>query len=252
MINTKIDRKNLYLMLDRLNLPKRIAPLLAPGGGYHARIEDGKYVPNHPAMATDAPWVYVKTSPGMRCDIYHRIFFNVLKMIPSRCRECWKVVVRPRTIIELFDLYEFQREMGVPCKCGMEKRKTTRGLYGGYFYCRGEAEGQARKKEVRTLVNKHLSRSTSVILKRYCTEYEIGPGALGPSNKLPEMTDDEKWMEEYVLDRFPSIGFGTPQPDDITAAVMQEWIHYASEKDSGDEYLELTNGSPLFKPYVKY
>ena len=104
MINTKRDRKNLFVNLARINLVKKLAPLLKPGGGYHARIEDGRFVPNFPAMATDAPWVYVKSSIDLRCDIYHRVFFNVLKMIPSRCRECYKVVVRPRNLIELFDL----------------------------------------------------------------------------------------------------------------------------------------------------
>ena len=123
MINTKRDRTNLYLNLDRINLVKKLKPLLKPGGRYHARMEDGRFVPNFPAMATDAPWVYVKSSLGMRCDIYHGVLFNILKIIPSRCRACFKVVVRPRNVVDLFDLYELMREMGVPCKCGIEKRK---------------------------------------------------------------------------------------------------------------------------------
>lgn len=239
------------MSLDKLNLIKRLKKVLAPGGGYHARVEDGKFVPNMPTMATDAPWVYVKVSPGMRCDIYHRILFNVLNMVPNRCRDCWKVVVRPRTVVELFDLYELQREIGVPCKCGIEKRETVHGLYGGYFYCRGEKEGQERYQEVRELVNAHLSTETPVILKRYCTEYEIGPGALGPSDVLPDMTDDEVWLEEYVTAHFPSIGFGTPQPDHITANVMMEWVLWAYQH--GDKtYSAFTDGGPLFPPYVTY
>ena len=255
MINTKRDRKNLYLNLDRLNLIKKLAPLLTPGGGYHCRIEDGKFVPNSMATATEAPWVYVKAADTARCDIFHRVFFNVCNLIPSYCRECWKVVVRPRTLRELFDLYELQREMGVPCKCGMEKRLTTTSLYGGYFYCRSKEEGLQRYKEVRELVDKNLSPETPVILKRYCTEYEIGKTAQGPSNQLPDMTEDEKWFEEYVLTMFPRVGFGTPQPDHITASVMQDWIHYAYRyhKATGDEtYKEFTDGSPLFPPYVTY
>ena len=251
MINTKKNRKDLYVSLDKINLVKRLKKVLSPGGGYHARMEDGKFVPNMPTMATDTPWVYVKVLPGMRCDIYHRILFNVLNMVPSRCRECWKVVVRPRTVVELFDLYEFQREMEVPCKCGIERRPTVHGLYGGYFYCVGEEEGQERYQEVRELVNAHLSTETPVILKRYCTEYEIGPGALGPSNELPDLTEDEKWLEVYILDHFPSVGFGSLQPDHIVSNVMMEWIQYAYKH--GDEtFKEFTDESPLFKPYVTY
>ena len=64
MINTKKDRGGLYLRLNRMNLIKALEPLLGAGGGYHCRIEDGKFVPNMPAMSTNAPWVYVKSARG--------------------------------------------------------------------------------------------------------------------------------------------------------------------------------------------
>lgn len=255
MINTMRDRKNLYLNLDRLNLIKRLKPLLMPGGGYHLRIEDGKFYPNMPAMADDAPWVYVKSADDARCDIYHKVFFNILNHVPSYCRECWKVVVKPRTLKELFDLYEYQRESGVPCKCGIERRLTTTSLYGGYFYCRGKAQGLERYEEVRKAVDERLSPETPVILKRYCTEYEIGPKALGPSDKLPELSQEEIEMEKYIVEKFPRVGYGTPQPDYLTASVMMEWIHYAYRyhKATGDEtFKEFTNGEELFPPYVTY
>jgi len=248
MINTKKDRKNLYLRLCNMDLKKKLSTLLK--GQYHARIEDGKFVPNLPAMGIEAPWVYVQSSPA-RCDIYHRVFFDVLKMIPSYCRECYKVVVMPRTLVELFDLYEMERDMGVPCKCGIELRKTDTRLYGGYFYCRGLEQGKERYAEVRALIDERLSPETKVILKRYCTEYEIGPDGQGPSDELPPFTKEELDFEEYVLDHFPPIGFGTKQPDYLTAGVMVDWIHHAYMH--GDEtYKEFTDGGPLFKPIVTY
>jgi hypothetical protein len=197
----------------------------------------------------------VQTEGSARCDIYHRVFFNVLKHIHSYCRDCWKVVVRPRTLRELFDLYELQREMGVPCKCGIERRITTTGLYGGYFYCRGKEQGLERYKQVRELVDARLSPETGVLLKRYCTEYEIGPNAQGPSDELPDLTAEEVAMEQYIEEKFPRVGYGTPQPDFVTANVMQEWIHYAYRYHActGDEtYKEFTGGDPLFPPYVTF
>ena len=218
-----------------------------------------KYVPASvardmlpPAAVTvnDGVLVYVKGSPA-RCDIYHRVFFEVLKHIPAYCRECYKVVVGPRTLVELFDLYELQREIGVPCKCGIELRKTDIRLYGGYFYCRGIEEGKQRYEEVRNLVNKHLSKQTTVILKRYCTEFEIGPGGKGPSDKLPKPTSEELEFEEFLLDHFPSVGFGNRQPDHLSASTMVDWIHHAYMH--GDPtYSEFTDGGPLFKPIVTY
>jgi len=248
MINTKRDRKNLYVRLCKLDLKKKLEPLLR--GQYHARMEDGKFVPNLPAMGIEAPWVYVKASPA-RCDIYHRVLFDVLKIIPSYCRECYKVVVAPRTLVELFDLYELQRESGFYCKCGIELRKTDVKLYGGYFYCQGLEEGKERYKQVRALVDEHLSPETGVVLKRYCSEYEIGPDNQGPTDELPDLTQEELEFEEYVINHFPPVGFGTKQPDYLTAGVMVDWIHHAYMH--GDPtYAEFTDGSPLFKPVVTY
>lgn len=251
MINTKKDRSNLYLRLNRMNLIKALAPILGQGGGYHCRIEDGKFIPNLPAMGTNAPWVYVKSAAGARCDILHRILFDRLGIIPSRCRQCYKVVVRPRNVVELFDLYELQREMGVACKCGIEKRPTTKDLYGGYFYCIGLEEGQERYKEVRALVDERLSPETGVILKRYCTEFEIGPEGQGPSSELPELTEDEKWLESYIFENFPSVGYGNKHPDHVNANVMMEWIHHA-HRYGDSTYMTFTDGSPLFESVVTY
>lgn len=98
-----------------------------------------------------------------------------------------------------------------------------------------------------------VDKSIPVILKRYCTEYEIGPGALGPSNELPEQSGDEL-VEEQKIDaliyqRGPQ--YGSKQPDHLVAHVMRAWIHWAYQ--FGDEsYKEFTNGSPLFPPYVTY
>jgi hypothetical protein len=253
MINTKVDRENLFVNLNRLNLVKKIVELVTKGG-YYARPEDGKFVPRLPGAPLDAPWVYVKVHQQLRCDVYHRVLFKFFKIVPSTCRSCWKIVVMPRTVVELFDLYELQKDMGVPCKCGIEKRRTDTRLYGGYFYTQGEAEGLERYKQVRKLVNSHLSKATPVILKRYCSEYEIGDGVdkgLGPSDELPDLTEDEIWMENYVLSNFPAVGYGLPQPDHIVANTMMEWIHYAF-KHGDDMYKAFTDGSPLFPSCVTY
>jgi hypothetical protein len=178
-----------------------------------------------------------------------------LNFITTACLNCWKVVVKPKTIIQLLDLYEIEKSMGVPCKCGTEHRLTTTTLYGGYFYNRGQEEGQRRYEEVRALVDEHLGEDVPVILKRACTEYEIGspsgPKPWGPSDKWPELTEEQKELERLVLENFPPTGFNTPQNDIIIANVIQRWIHHAYKH--GDMTVrELTGGNPLYKPYVTY
>lgn len=250
-VNTKKNRENLYVSLSQNDWLTKLASLLKPGGGYFLRLEDAKLVPRLPSIGYESPWIYVQSRPEARCDIYQKVFFGVLKHIHSYCRECWKVVVRPRTVVELFDLYELEREMGVPCKCGMEVRDTVNGLYGGYFYNRGKQEGLERYAQVRSLVDERLSTEVPVILKRYCTEYEIGENALGPSDKTEDVTFEQKEMEQDVESLFPRIGFGTPQPDWMIRKVMRDWIHYAY-KNGDQTYKEFTGGHPLFPPYVTY
>lgn len=248
-------RSNLYEELGKMNLVRIFKPLTGPKGGFHRRLADGKFVPNLPAMADEAPWVYVKPVEGARCNIYQRVFFQVLGMVPSFCRNCWKVVIKPKTLHDLFTLYEYQRMAGVPCKCGIERRPTTTSLYGGYFYTRSKEDGLERYRQVRAFADDMLSAETPVLLKRYCTEYEIGPGSLGPSNKLPEMTAEDLEYENFILSMFPNIGENLRQPDDVIANVMQQWIEYAYQyhKATGDEtYKEFTGGESLYPAYVTY
>lgn len=255
MINTKKDRKNLYMQLDRLQLINRLKPLL-DRAGYKLRIEDGKFVPGNPALGHDSPWVYVKSmDDNARCDVYHKVFYNLLDHIPSRCRKCWKVVIRPQTVVQLFDLYEYEVALDKPCKCGIELRKTVSGGYGGYFYNRSKEEGLERWAEVREWADAQRGPKMPVILKRYCTEFELGgQGGIkgqGPSDKTPDCTQEELDMEDYIIAHFPPVGFEGPQPEHVQAAVMQRWIRHAFE--IGDlTYLELTGGEKLTADYVTY
>lgn len=253
-INTKGEnRKNLYMTLDHLDLVGKLRPLLEKQG-YILRPEDSKFVPRQVSVAWDAPWIYVHADPMARCDLYHRVFYNILDHIHSFCRNCWKVVVRPQNLKQLFDLYEIQRDMGVPCKCGLELRKTVSGMYGGYFYNRSYEQGLERYEEVRKLVDENLSSEVPVILKRYCTEFEIGGENIkgkGPSDQTPEITSEEKEMEEYVEAHFPRVVANNPQPKHLIAHVMKKWIHHAFEH-ADETYKLFTNGEKLSQNYITY
>jgi hypothetical protein len=164
--------------------------------------------------------------------------------------------VRPRTIVELFDLYELQKEMDVPSKCGVEPRETVHGLYGGYFYCRGKERGLERYKQVRELVDKHLSPEVSVTLKRYCTEFEIGAVGKdggkhqGPSDQIGDVTQEERDMEIYIEAHFPDMGFQGAHPDHLVAATMMGWIKWAYQH--GDSTWQELSEEPLLSSVVTY
>ena len=255
MINTKKNRENLYLNLTELDLITRLKPLLDKKG-YVLRLEDAKFVPKIVFLSHEAPWVYVKDA-NARCDIYHKVFYQCFGHIHSRCRRCWKVVVRPKTVVQLFDLYELQKEMGVSCKCGIEVRETVNGHYGGYFYCQGEDEAHERYKQVREIIDDRISKDVPVILKRMCTEFELGtpPGGDGTHRPTTEIdkhisADDLQW--EYNIEQlFPPIGYTNPQPDYLTAYTMRRWIHHA-HANNDMSYKELTGGNSLYHDVITY
>jgi len=249
MINTKIDRKHLY---DKLGILSEIMEKLEPlfKRGMLVWTVDGYIQRPHKGLAWNVPWVYTVLHPLLRCDVDHAIIHQFFKFVPSKCRSCWKVVVRPRTVVELFDFYELQRALGLPGKCGAEPRYTVHGNYGGYFYCRSYEEGQNRYQLVRKLINEMISPEIPVILKRYCTEFELGEDS-PPSDKLPDLTPRQKFIEEYLHSIIENTMIKTGQPDMLTAFTMRRWIKEAY-KNGDTSYLELTDGKPLHKSVVTY
>lgn len=249
MINTKIDRNHLYDKLSILaEILEKIEPLLQRG--FLIWTLNGRLGVRTKALSWNSPWVYTELHPLLRCDVDHGIIHQFFKFVPSKCRSCWKVVVRPRTVVELFDLYELQRALALPSKCGFEPRPTVHGLYGGYFYTRSYEEGQQRYKLIRNLVSEHLSPEISVILKRYCTEFEIDDDS-PPSDQLPELTPRQKFIEEYLHATVENVIIATAQPDILMAYTMRRWIKEAY-KNGDKSCLQLNNGKPLYRSLVTY
>lgn len=211
--------------------------------GYIRRMGDGRYVAAIEKMGTDHFWVYTNCNQMARCDIYQKVFFEKFGIISSRCRDCWKVCVRPETVKGLFDLYDLQRDLGLPSKCGLnDTRPYVFGNYGGYWYTKSKKEGLTVKSMVLSGLHLHT------ILKRYCTEFEH---KLGPSDKLEELTEEDLKFEEYILDLFPIGEKLGDQPADLIAHMKRKWIECAYSIGD-DTYLEFTDGVPLYSECVTY
>jgi hypothetical protein len=152
--------------------------------GYHIDPETGKITTILRSKAHDVPWVYTRSDPRLNCTLWTEVHFKALDIFPEPCLNCWKVVVRPRTFKELIMLLEIQKEHTTRfCKCGIELRDYVHGNYGGYFYNHGMTEGLDCLDDVRGLVAEHISPDVPVVLKRYCTEFEL---KFGPSNEVEQ------------------------------------------------------------------
>lgn len=204
-------------------------------------------------LSKDIPWICTKEMKGFptqkQCTIYLTYFKDNLGFIHSFCHDCYKVVVKPKTIVQLFKLYDIQQEMGVAAKCGVEVRSYIASYYGGYFYTRSLEEGQTMYYRVRKIIDEKLSRDVAVILKRGCTEFEMKFGASDKWEILPNQKEwEEKFRNIYVEDsKYPE-----ETPPYLAAHIKRKWIHFAATQKIPDmTYKELTGGKPL-APECKY
>tara|TARA_Y100000310_G_scaffold345852_1_gene471402 strand:+ start:9687 stop:10520 length:834 start_codon:yes stop_codon:yes gene_type:complete len=216
------------------------------------RDEDGKLKSNQ-AIGMDTPWHHVAHMPGAKCDIWHQVEFDMMgpqlpqKFVPVGCQNCWKVVVRPKTLKQLFQLEKIQEGMNKPSKCGIEPRTSVHGLYGGYFYNNSLEQGLTRYTQVRAAVDKVMGKDVVVLLKRGCTEFEL---ALGDSKKWT-VYDWQIPIEEATEDTLAQDNVDRQQPEHLVRHIHRKWIEWAYTY--GDEsYKEFTGGKPLYPAYRTY
>lgn len=193
------------------------------------------------------PWIHQRNGATKRCGFDHQICFNFFGIIPPRCLECWKVVVNPRTFIELVALRDLQKELDVNSKCGIEMRDYTSKLYGGYFYTDSFDEGRERYKQIRETVNDCISPDVPVILKRGCTEFEM---LKGPSHHWHMTPKEEETL--LILENYVEIqNSNTPQCAECKNYVFLKWMMWAHA--SGDmTYTDWNGGKVLFPTVVTY
>ena len=200
-------------------------------------------------LSAETPWCHSKGTPFKHCNLDHQITFNTFNIIPPRCLNCWKVVVTPTTLVQLFELEQIELQMNVPSKCGIEMRDYTPKFYGGYFYNHSLDEGRERYEQVRKMVDSNMTngKDVSVILKRGCTEYEM---IKGPSHAWHNTRQEEYMLE--VIDAFVHCPRGQGEQSRIVKNhVKMKWFLWAHM--NGDmSYKKLNGGKSLFPGYVKY
>ena len=248
---------DLYGKLKGTNLIRLLRHLLK-AGALKVREGDGKFTADF-QITWDAPWNYAKVDKRMNCFLWKDITFHSIiekqlpreyQWVPFACQDCYKVVVRPKTVKQLFALERLQLRLNRPSKCGTEERETVFGNYGGYFYNRGKAEGLECYRQVREEIDKdpELGPDVKVILKRGCTEYEL---ALGRSDQWKPPTPDQLSFEFNLHQNFATDRPLQLQPDIVKDEIHQRWLEYAYK--IGDEtVLEFNDGKPFYPDYITY
>jgi hypothetical protein len=251
----KGDHMSAYEEIKGRNIIGAVQRLLK-AGALEVRMSDGRLTHNF-KNSWDTPWVHTKSSYSNNCYLWKDILFeNIImpllppgkRFVPSGCMDCYKVVVRPRNIEQLFALEALEKRLGHPSKCGIELRDTVFGNYGGYFYNRGLDEGLDCYHKVRAAVDDDsvLGPATGVFLKRACTEMEHN---CGPSDKW-EITDAQMQVEDLINRMIITDVPVIVQSEHAKDHVRQTWIE-AAYKWGDNSVLEYTGG-PLYPEYVTY
>ena len=242
----------------------KIMPLLSKG---YILNHEGKLTPAITSKSVSAPWVYTRATGTLPCTLCTEVMFGALNIFPRQCLNCWKVVVRPRTVKELILLLELEdNHTKRPCKCGIELRDHVPALYGGYFYNQSKEQGLECLEDVRGLVSEHISPDIKVTLKRYCTEFEL---KFGPSSQIEEsllrgyyINDDgsktpimkigemQIW-EQIAMQIFDVKEDKTRQAPFVRQHVICEWFKFAFKH--GDMTVkEFFDGESLYTPSETY
>jgi hypothetical protein len=205
----------------------------------------------HRVQKVDPPWLFTKNGVGRNCQWQlHKA--QVFRFVPRRCRNCWKIVVYPRNIVDLMKLYDLQKQMAHSdptclCKCGIELRPEVERNYGGYFYTDSRVAGLERLKIVRSLVAEFISPEIRVILKRGCTEFErdFGDSKEWDQFVMYNALEEEIERQSYIVDDH------NDQPPLVVNHVLATWMQFAASI-ADPAFKELSDGENMYADYSTY
>ena len=226
---------------------------------YTCRRSDGKFEMCPVSEPFESPWHHIGYATGANCPYLHnQLFQNISprtpagQFIPRRCQKCWKIVVRPNNLKQLFALEQLLMQLPWPSKCGIERRSYAPCLpnrYGGYIYNESMEEGLDRLDILRKHVDgfTDLGPDVDMHLKRACTEMEM----TFPDSTTWSVSDEQNRIED-LLDWL--VVFNIPATNvsqHILNKIHMGWIEWACE-NGDDTYLEYTDGKPIYRPAVRY
>ena len=214
--------------------------------------EDGTYeLPQRDGGGS--PWLHSGSKKHLDCSFSMGFLFDHAygeSQVPYGCRECFKVVVVPRTLKELMALREFQQTFDSNSKCGTEvDRPSTQNIYSGFFYCITLEEARSVYREVRKAMDEdpRLGPEVPMRIKRGCTEYEL---ACGPADQytFPEALPE---IEDYLKTRFRRTKGAPRDKALIKFETLARWIQTAF-RIGDNSYLEFTRGKRLYPQLVAF
>lgn len=199
-------------------------------------------------------WVFSgERIPWHRCSFDMAVLFNIISLqmplpfVPSRCHGCWKVWAHPKTLRDVWDIHEFQKELvkehGNYCKVGTDTREKSHALYTCIYYASSKEEALA----MRDIVQSHFPHIEHQV-KRSCSELEMACGDSMNWQIYPGQIEmEEKIDSMVVVDEMVGAG----QPDWLKDWLKFNWIMYAWSIGDPTVY-DFTDGKPIYPVQRNY
>ena len=142
----------------------------------------------------DSEQIYRRNTFDLNCDRHFEVF-NTYNVIPKFCFGCYKILINPKNIIELFKLYivfdNLKLEKNNIRKCIIELRPSTGGVYKGFIYCSGLNEAQKIFKDILPIIKTSIGDNLSISIKRGCSEFSV------PYPKFKEIDQSMKYNDAW-------------------------------------------------------
>lgn len=111
---------------------------------------------------------------NLNCERHKKIFYDY-NIIPEYCFSCFKILIKPESIIDLIKIYIIFDNLDLISKnerkCMIETRDKVEGVYKAFIYCKTIKESNEILEIVKKLIKKNLGKNLNIEIKRGCSEY---------------------------------------------------------------------------------
>ena len=209
---------------------------------------------------TQSRQIFRQNSINLNCERHMKIF-NKFNVIPNFCFGCYKVLVEPRSILELIKLFlvfdQIKFVKNNIRKCMIEMRPEISGFYKGYIFCSSVEEAYQIADYLETIIKENIGSGLCAVVKRGCSEYALSFPDYKAINKsggqLMNYNEDWKSIEEEdnLLNSLKSNRIITPTLPGLNLKdilVIRNWIDYA--KGIGDSSVHLLKQNKIFSQTI--
>lgn len=218
---------------------------------FYVRASDGRIAHGTEAQPTNTPWIFIQDSPKRHCEIWNQVYFQHFGLLPSFCRFCcWKIVLKPANVADLFKLEKLLDTFNLPSKCGMDLRDYSFWPWAGFIYNDSMRAGREVLQRIQESLKAWFGtyHTVDAFLKRGCTEMEWRL----PSDQWDDVSEKAVELENRLDEIFVKDETSASQPEWLKQTIRNRWVKHAIA--IGDKtWKQIVNEPADYVPYtVKY